>query len=380
MKVAYLLGSLSRGGTETLLLDLFNNADKANYDFIGVHRKDGPYKDDFYNASKPFYKISPKFPFDPLYLWRLRRFIKTNNISIVHAQQCIDAVYAGIATIGLSTKIVQTFHGYDYGASKYARLILKLSLRFATKNIFVSKYERDYYVSKYNIDNTKTSIVYNGINFEKLDVEYPDPDLPNYNNESLKLCMVGNFVSVRDHFTVCRFLTLLKKKDVTFDFYFIGSKNLSDPNLYDDCVRYCTEKNLENCVHFLGTRNDVPSILRKLDAFIYSTDHDTFGIALVEAIASELPTFVNDYDVMMEITHNGQYAIIYKTKDEYDLLDKFMFYLQNKKEYKQKTIDASRSIREQFSIKQHIQCLGECYQDIINIKKNDQLFSKIFYK
>lgn len=36
MKVAYLLGSLSRGGTETLLLDVFRNADKADFEFIGV--------------------------------------------------------------------------------------------------------------------------------------------------------------------------------------------------------------------------------------------------------------------------------------------------------------------------------------------------------
>ena len=36
MKVSCLLGSLSRGGTETLLLDVFRNADKADFEFIGV--------------------------------------------------------------------------------------------------------------------------------------------------------------------------------------------------------------------------------------------------------------------------------------------------------------------------------------------------------
>lgn len=364
MKVAYLLGSLSRGGTETLLLDLFNNANKANYDFIGVHRKDGPYKDDFYNASKPFYKISPKFPFDPLYLWRLRRFIKTNNISIVHAQQCIDAVYAGIATIGLSTKIVQTFHGYDYGASKYARLILKLSLRFATKNIFVSKYERDYYVSKYNIDNTKTSIVYNGINFEKLDVEYPDPDLPNYNNESLKLCMVGNFVRVRDHYTVCEFINLLKEANIKFDFYFVGRKSQPDAILYDRCVEYCNKYSLNDYVHFIGARADVPAILKNIDAFVYSTDHDTFGIAAVEAMSIGLPVFVNDYEVMKEITCNSEWAILYQTKNASDLYDKFINFVHNKEYYKQQACKHLQEVRNTYSIEKHIQTLSNLYNTI----------------
>lgn len=39
MKVAYLLGSLNRGGTETLLLDVFRSADKAPFSFVGIHRK-----------------------------------------------------------------------------------------------------------------------------------------------------------------------------------------------------------------------------------------------------------------------------------------------------------------------------------------------------
>jgi hypothetical protein len=42
MKIAYLLGSLNRGGMETLMLDVFKNADKADFDFIGkltVHLK-----------------------------------------------------------------------------------------------------------------------------------------------------------------------------------------------------------------------------------------------------------------------------------------------------------------------------------------------------
>lgn len=58
-------------------------------------------------------------------------------------------------------------------------------------------------------------------------------------------------------------------------------------------------------VHFMGPRSDVPELLASWDAFLYSTDHDTFGIAVVEAIAAGLPTFVNDWEVMkLQITAN----------------------------------------------------------------------------
>ena len=47
MKIAYMLGSLNRGGMETLLLDVFKNARIAEYSFIGIHRKGGKYQPDF---------------------------------------------------------------------------------------------------------------------------------------------------------------------------------------------------------------------------------------------------------------------------------------------------------------------------------------------
>jgi len=102
------------------------------------------------------------------------------------------------------------------------------------------------------------------------------------------------------------------------------------PHLYDDCVNYCKQNGLEYKVLFLGSRTDIPQILDQLDAFVYATDHDTFGIAVVEAMAVGVPVFVNDWEVMKEITVDGKYATLYKTKDEKDLLREFMLFLQNK--------------------------------------------------
>lgn len=66
---------------------------------------------------------------------------------------------------------------------------------------------------------------------------------------------------------------------------------------------------------FLGLWDDVPSLLATMDAFVYATRHDSFGIAVVEAMASRVPTFVNDWGVMNELTKGGRYATLYKTDD-----------------------------------------------------------------
>lgn len=363
MKIAYLLGSLNRGGTETLLLDVFRNADEVAYQFIGIHRKDGGYKEDFYATGQQFFKLMPKFPFDPVYLFRLRRLLEKKQINLVHAQQSIDAVYAKIATFGTKIKVIQTLHGYDDLSDK-KNLMMSLAFKLTNGNVFVSNFQREYYTKKYKLDTKKQKTVYNGISFAKFNQKYEIPDLLKTNNSAkrgLQICMVGNFVRVREQNTVCRFLNLLKTSGVSFDFYFVGKKDEKEPWRFDDCVEYCKRNKLDSCVHFLGVRNDVPAILQNMDAFVYSTDHDTFGIAVVEAIAIGIPVFVNDWEVMKEITENGKYATIYKTKDEKDLFEKFMLFLHDKENYKQHARDNAVQIMKKFSIQEHLKAISQVY-------------------
>jgi len=318
MNIAYLLGSLNRGGTETLLLDVFNNSVSSPYKMIGVYRKEGILSDDFHSSGVSLFKLTP----GPvwmlwLYLWRLRKLLLREKVTIVHAQQNLDAVYAGLACLGLRIKVVQSFHGYDFHLGYFNKLLIRLSLKMAHLNIFVSESQRKYYAQTYKLNHfTKQVVVYNGINFSKLKLQSENAFLLD-SKECLKkisLAMVGNFVPVRDQMTVCRFLYLLNEKEIDFNFSFIGRKDENNPQLYDDCVAFCLAKGLNDKVLFCGMRPDVPALLPQLDAFIYSTDHDTFGLAVIEAIACGIPVFANDWEVMKEVTDNGKLSTLYPTK------------------------------------------------------------------
>ncbi len=72
-----------------------------------------------------------------------------------------------------------------------------------------------------------------------------------------------------------------------FSFLFIGGKEKNNPHLYYECLAFCEENQISDNVIFLGSRPDAQVIIPQLDAFIYSSDHDTFGISVIEAIASE---------------------------------------------------------------------------------------------
>ena len=166
--------------------------------------------------------------------------------------------------------------------------------------------------------------------------------------------------------TICRFLNLLNKKGVDFAFLFVGDKNTNEPWCFDDCVKYCMHNNLNGKVFFLGTRDDVPNILNQLDAFIYSSNHDTFGIAVIEAMAMGLPVFVNDWEVMKEITDKGKHATLFKTRNEHDLFNKFLQFLQNEEAFIQKAKKDAAWARQKYDISRYLIELKNIYAELLS--------------
>ncbi len=361
MKVAYLLGSLNRGGAENLILDIFQKSNYAKFDFIGIHRKGGTYVDSFRNTSKKFIHCPFTNHNAILYLHRLRKLLLENEITIVHPQQSIDALLARLATLGTGIKVVLTVHGFDFGQSIGAKFIKRICFKLCHQVCFVSKYEYDYYKQTYHLNNSgKFSILYNGINFSKI-----LSNLSNQTHKRIQIGTVGSFRSGRDHFFICTFLNYLKHKGIDYDFYFIGPKVLSEPDRFDNCMNYCTTNNLNSNVHFLGSRDDVPALLSGLDAFIYCSEHDTFGIAVLEAIASGIPVFVNDWEVMSEITDNGKLATVYKTGSIEDLYEKFSCFIQNKEPLLEKANEGAKYVRDIYSIGRHINNLYDIYSKTV---------------
>ena len=362
MKVAYLFGSLTCGGTEILLLDVFKNAANASFEFIGIHRKGGVLQSDFYETGQKFFRLSPKFMLDVSYFFKLRKLLKREKINIIHTQMSLDALYAWIACLGTGIKIVQTSHSFDNLNPNKKNKLFSFTAHRIDKNIFVSRYQKDYYIKKYKLQENRQAVLYNGISFAKFDTTNAVPDfLQKSPSAKLKIAMVGSFMRGRSQNVVCKFLKLLRDKNIEFDFYFVGKKVEKEIWRYAECVSYCKENNLEDCVHFVGSRDDVPAILKNIDAFVYSTDHDTFGIAIVEAIAAGVPVFVNDWGVMKEITKNGEWATLYKTKDEQDLLSKFMLFLHNRDEFRSKALENSCKIKKAYSIENHIANMNKIY-------------------
>ena len=81
----------------------------------------------------------------------------------------------------------------------------------------------------------------------------------------------------------------------------------------------------------------------------------------MEAVAAGLPTFVNDWCVMKELTREGELATLYETDNVDSLYDKFCDFVAHRDDYRTKAKENAILVRELYSIEQHIKTLIQVY-------------------
>lgn len=363
MKVAYFLGGLNRGGAETLILDICRQHEKVPYDFMCVYRHEGNMSDEFKASGAPMIQISKTKGY-LRYLWNIRRTLLPEHMNIVHSQTPSNTLILALALLCTGIKIITTFHGHSFADAPWWQR--KIVYWASKKIICVSEYQKRYYEQKWGLPKeNKLTVVYNGIDFSKLDIKKSTVESVKSKVESarIRLAMIGSFNSGRSQMYVCQALKILKERGVqNFVFFFIGGKFKGEEWMYDECVQYCTDQQLLDIVHFEGARSDVPEILHQIDGFVYSTVTDTFGIAVVEAMAAGVPVIVNDWEVMMEITHQGEWATIFQTANVEQLVDEIEKLIKHPTEYKIKAMKHQADVKQRFSIQSHINELLKLYE------------------
>lgn len=368
MKVAYYIGSLNRGGAEMLLLDICRKKNCAPFEMILIYRNEGELSDCFRSTGVPMFRIKPK-GLKIGYLFCLRKFLKRERIEVLHAHTLTNAVIGVVVTMFAKVRLVATFHGFYRSWIK--TLYRHVVIWNADAMVFVSEDLREWYLKHSLLCPPRHCyVVYNGINFSKLDKKYPIPGFlvksKEDKNVTVQLAMVGNFTGVRSQIVVCRGIKLLKSqgyKNVTF--YFIGKKVDAEPFFFDECVKYCIENEIMDMVHFVGSRGDVPAVLQHIDGFVYSSIRDSFGIAVVEALASGLPVVVNDWKVMVEIIRNREWVSFFRSNDEKDCCEKMKQLIDNLAVRKQLALAFKEEVRNTYSIEEHIQNLNKVYEAVV---------------
>ncbi len=69
-------------------------------------------------------------------------------------------------------------------------------------------------------------------------------------------------------------------------------------------------------LHFLGRRNDVPALLKACDLYLHCSPEESFGLAVLEALAAGLPVVANDLPAFRSWT-DGSVLLVERRPEAY---------------------------------------------------------------
>lgn len=167
--------------------------------------------------------------------------------------------------------------------------------------------------------------IYNGI-----DTADPAPLPPGVNlraefgfaPDAFVFAMVGHLVPWKKHALFLDAAALIRHRVPSARFLVVGDDLFGDhPGYRVDLEALATRLGIRQYVVFAGYRDDVPAVLRSVDAVIHPPSREPFGRAVAEAMAAGRPVVAVDACGPRELVRPGQDGLLVPHDDPYAMAD-----------------------------------------------------------
>jgi len=295
----------------------------------------------------------------PVNIPRLMRIIKREGIEIVATHSSVDSWAAGIAAKLTGRKLVRFRHNlYPVGRDPLTRFIYSLPDRLIAISNSVKKRMIDCGIKR-DID-----VIHSTVDYERF-----SPDVRDLRGELVipaDTIILGNtatFTRVKgQEFLLMAFNEIYNGSPCVM--LFAGRLNNSSKDKYFRHIN----KALRNKVILLGHREDIPSVLKTIDIFVYPSFSEGLGTALLEAMAMERPVVVSDIPTFREFIIDGENGLFFRPKDHKDMAEKVLLLIHNKELREKLGRNARRTVLERFTIEGMIDRTEALYRKVLDDK------------
>jgi glycosyltransferase involved in cell wall biosynthesis len=300
--IVHVIDSLTRGGAETLLVNLLP-ALADRYDIILVTlRPDSDFPADRV-AVKAHYCLGYTGSLSlPACAWKLRRIIRRHRPALVRAQLFTASLVARLATprgVPLVFSIHNPMSEDAYTKNRLALPLEKLTYRRRHALIAVSRSALEDFDQWVGIRG-KSFVLPNFI----ADAYFEAARVRRTAEGPVRLVAVGMLKAQKNYFYLIEAFKRMRGEDVSLDIY-------GDGPLRAELQSAIDAHDLP--IRLMGKRADVHAALGDYDLFVMPSLYEGFGIAPVEAMAAGLPLLLSDLPVLREISYGN--ALFFDIED-----------------------------------------------------------------
>lgn len=298
----------------------------------------------------------------------LFKFLRKNNIDIVHAQGTRAAFWAKLAFLFLRRrpKFVYTLHGLHIVHrpfyKRYPFLMLEKALNFLVHTLVCPSVSVQSAVQKHKIiTKSKTVLIYNGIDIDKFATVAPlDKKTLGIDENCLIISAIQTLDFPKDVSTILRAQKIVKSHNKNVMLLIIGSGPLKGK-----LQNMAKKLKIKNSVLFLGDRTDVERILGISDIVILSSIYEAMGLCLVEAMAAKKPVVGTNVEGINEIVENGKNGFLVELGNSKEMAKSLLLLLNNQKLRKSMGEAGFEFIQDRFSKDVMIKAYQDLYKNCL---------------
>lgn len=364
MKVLHILWSGGIGGAEKCVRDITVYSNKQKFEHtVCFLSQGGRFADEMEKNGVKIYYLGMKSGLSITNGVRFLKIINKVNPNIIHSH-CRN--YLTNMLVLCFPKIVKVYfeHGGDLAGRNPRREIMFYQCFGRLYDLILanSDYIKHTLMQFNNLNPLKIKTFYNGI----------DPLMYGNSGKNKKLKMQLRIpIEHKVIGTVCRLVEAkgvddfirvaseIRKRNKKFSFVIIGDGS-ERPRLEKMAVRCSVE------IKFLGERYDVPVLLNIFDIFLCTSKWESFGIAILEAMAAKVPVIGFAVPGMREIITKGGGGILIEKRDHKKLAKIAVDLLEDQERYNRISNEGYVNIRKNFDIKKNIKGLEEKYDSLVN--------------
>lgn len=309
-KILFVIPKLCNGGAERRVAFLANSFSHLGYDVsvLSFWETDGDY---VLNEEIKRLHLSDKLRFnhhasDKKRLFELRGLIRKARPNVVFTMHPPVAMMVGIAGFAIPFKAVDLVEV----SPNHMKHMKRRVFGWKRSDIIMLQCEKQlvYMDAKFK---KKCRVVYNPVDQKFLDAD------KTYNNKIIEFINVGRLDPEKNHPLLLDAFRLAHKKHQEIRLTIFGKGPQKD-----NVIKYAHELSLDNVVTFIDRSNDMASDYAKRDAFILSSDFEGMPNALLEAMATGLPSISTNCDTgPSDIITNLENGILVPIGDKEKLAD-----------------------------------------------------------
>lgn len=295
----------------------------------------------------------------------LARLLRTGGFDVIHAHGSKAGFLTRLAAVGTGLPVLYSphcfaFHDYAAPAAIFTTSLLeKLAAGWTTKFVLVSEGERQL-ARRHGIGREEQFVVvHTGID--------PSPYRRPANvaqKEALALPasapVIGSIGRLGEQKSPADFVRMAAGiHQVRPDAQFVW---IGDGPLESEIRALSVELGIESCLHLLGRRSDVPSLMQIFDCLVLTSRWEGLPLVILEALSAGIPVVATDIPGTREIIVSGRNGLLVPVGDTDGLTRSVLDLLADPSMQAEFRADGWRRITEEFTVMHMLSALQNLYR------------------